>query len=205
MRPILPVSALTGAGLDALKAVLQDIGRRVPPRPDSGIFRMPIDRVFTMHGFGTVVAGTILGGAVRAGDRVAVYPEGLVTRVRGVQVHGSKAEASGVGRRTALNLQDVGQGRPSAAARSPPPKARSSRPRGSTPASTSSRSAARELKHRERVRLHIGTDEVMARLAVIGGPDGRARAPRPRSSSSSSGRPSPCPATASSSACSPRS
>ncbi|HSA97081.1 MAG TPA: GTP-binding protein, partial [Acidobacteriota bacterium] len=72
--PVLPVSALTGAGLPAVKAALQEIGGRVRPRPDNGIFRMPIDRVFTMHGFGTVVAGTVLGGTVRAGDRVAVYP-----------------------------------------------------------------------------------------------------------------------------------
>ena len=105
--PILPVSALTGAGLPELRAALQSIGRLVRPRSDSGVFRMPIDRVFTMHGFGTVVAGTVLSGAVRAGDRVEIFPEGLKSRVRGVQVHGSKADASGVGRRTALNLQDL--------------------------------------------------------------------------------------------------
>ncbi|NTV82065.1 MAG: selenocysteine-specific translation elongation factor, partial [Candidatus Aminicenantes bacterium] len=165
--PIVPVSALTGAGVDAVKAVLQDIGRRVPARSDSGIFRMPIDRVFTMRGFGTVVAGTILGGSVRTGDRVAVYPEGLVARVRGVQVHGSKAEASAVGRRTALNLQDIDKealrrGQVAAAEGSLAPTSR-----------LDARldvlgSAEREIKHRERVRLHIGTDEVMARLAVIG-------------------------------------
>ena len=165
--PMLPVSALTGAGLTALKAVLQDLGRRVPPRPDSGIFRMPIDRVFTMHGFGTVVAGTILGGAVRAGDRVAVYPEGFVTRVRGVQVHGSKSEASGVGRRTALNLPDAAKetlrrGQVAAAEGSLAPTSRLDARLDVLP------DAARGLKHRERVRLHIGTDEVMARLAVIG-------------------------------------
>jgi len=166
--PIVPVSALTGAGIDELKSVLSEIGRRVPPRSDSGIFRMPIDRVFTMRGFGTVVAGTILGGAVRAGDRVAVYPEGLVTRVRGVQVHGSKAEASGVGRRTALNLQDLDKedlrrGQVAAAEGSLVPTSRLDARLDVLP------SAEREIKHRERVRLHIGTDEVMARLAVIGG------------------------------------
>jgi len=165
--PVLPVSALTGAGLPELKAALREIGRRVRPRPDNGIFRMPIDRVFTMHGFGTVVAGTILGGAVRSGDRVAVYPEGLVTRVRGVQVHGSKTEASGVGRRTALNLQDVAKedlrrGQVAAAEGSLVPTARLDARLDVLPG------AGRAIKHRERVRLHIGTDEVMARLAVIG-------------------------------------
>jgi selenocysteine-specific elongation factor len=166
--PVVPVSALTGAGLPALKAVLREIGARVPPRADSGIFRMPIDRVFTMHGFGTVVAGTVLGGTVRAGDRVVIYPEGLVTRVRGVQVHGSKAEASGVGRRTALNLQDVAKedlrrGQVAAAEGSLAPTARLDARLDVLP------SAGREIKHRERVRLHIGTDEVMARISVIGG------------------------------------
>ena len=166
--PIIPVSAVTGDGLPAVKAALQEIGRRVAPRPDSGVFRMPIDRVFTMHGFGTVVAGTILGGAVRTGDRVEIYPEGHKTRVRGLQVHKSKAEASSTGKRTALNLQDVKKedlrrGQVAAAEGSLVPTSR-----------LDARlevleSAGREVKHRERVRLHIGTDEVMARLAVIGG------------------------------------
>ena len=165
--PILPVSALTGAGIAELKASLRAIGLRVGPRPDSGIFRMPIDRVFSMHGFGTVVAGTILGGAVRAGDRVAVYPEGLETRVRGLQVHGSKADHSGIGRRTALNLQDIAKedlrrGQVAAAPGSLAPTARLDA-RLDVLAS-----APREIKHRDRVRLHIGTDEVMARLSIIG-------------------------------------
>lgn len=166
--PILPVSAVTGEGVDAVKATLREIGLRVPPRPDSGVFRMPIDRVFTMHGFGTVVAGTILAGTIRTGDRVEVYPEGLKTRVRGLQVHKSKTDISGVGKRTALNLQDVGKedlrrGQVAAAEGSLVPTSRLDA-RLDVLAS-----AAREVKHRDRVRLHIGTDEVMARLAIIGG------------------------------------
>ncbi len=166
--PIVPVSALSGAGVDALRDVLRGLGRRVPPRADNGVFRMPVDRVFSMRGFGTVVAGTILGGAVRAGDRVAVSPEGPDTRVRGVQVHGSKAEASGIGRRTALNLQDLAKedlrrGQVAAAEGSLVPTSRLDARLDVLPG------AGREIKHRERVRLHIGTDEVMARLAVIGG------------------------------------
>lgn len=166
--PILPVSALTGAGLSELKAALQALGRRVSPRPDNGVFRMPIDRVFTVHGFGTVVAGTILGGTVGAGDRVAIYPEGLETRVRGIQVHGSKAERSGLGRRTALNLQDAAKedlrrGQVAAAVGSLSPTVRLDARLDVLPG------APREIKHRDRVRLHVGTDEVMARLSVIGG------------------------------------
>ena len=129
---------------------------------------MPVDRVFTMQGFGTVVAGTILAGSVRAGDRVEIYPEGLKTRVRGLQVHGSKTDRSAVGKRTALNLQDVAKedlrrGQVAAAEGSLVPTARLDA-RLDVLAS-----APREIKHRDRVRLHIGTDEVMARLSVIGG------------------------------------
>jgi selenocysteine-specific elongation factor len=167
--PVLPVSALTGAGIPELKALLQDIGLRVRPRPDSGVFRMPVDRVFTMHGFGTVVAGTVLSGSVRAGDRIEIYPEGLKTRVRGIQVHKSKADASGIGKRTALNLQDLAKedlrrGQVAAAEGSLVPTSRLDA-RLDVLAG-----APREIKHRDRVRLHIGTDEVMARLSVIGGP-----------------------------------
>jgi len=165
--PILPVSALSGAGLPELRSVLRAIALRATPRPDNGIFRMPIDRVFTMRGFGTVVAGTVLGGAVRAGDRIAIYPEGMETRVRGLQVHGSRTDCSGIGRRTALNLQDVAKedlrrGQVAAAPGSLEPTTRLDA-RLDVLAS-----APREVKHRDRVRLHVGTDEVMARLAVLG-------------------------------------
>lgn len=166
--PIIPVSALTGAGVPEVKSALQAIGRRVAPRRDNGIFRMPVDRVFTMRGFGTVVAGTILAGTVHAGDRIEIYPEGLKTRVRGLQVHKSKTDHSGVGKRTALNLQDVAQedlrrGQVAAAEGSLAPTSRLDARLDVL------ESAPREIKHRERVRLHIGTDEVMARLAIIGG------------------------------------
>jgi selenocysteine-specific elongation factor len=166
--PILPVSAVTGAGVPELKAALQEIGRRVAPRPDNGIFRMPIDRVFTMHGFGTVIAGTILGGTVQVGDRVEIFPEGLKTRIRGLQVHGSKADRSATGRRTALNLQDttkeeLRRGQVAAAEGSLVPTARLDAHLDILP------SAPRDIKNRDRVRLHVGTDEVMARLVIIGG------------------------------------
>jgi selenocysteine-specific elongation factor len=165
--PILPVSALTGAGVNEIKAALQEIGKCVAPRPDSGVFRMPVDRVFTMHGFGTVVAGTVLSGCIKTGDRVEIYPEGLKTRIRGLQVHKSKAELSGIGKRTALNLQDIAKedlrrGQVVAAEGSLVPTSRLDVRLDVLPG------APREIKHRDRVRLHVGTDEVMARVAVIG-------------------------------------
>jgi len=166
--PILPVSSVTGAGLAEVRAVLRDFGRRASPRPDNGIFRMPVDRVFTVQGFGTVVAGTILGGRVRTGDEVEIFPDGLRSRVRGVQVHGEKTDASGLGRRTALNLQDLKKedlrrGQVAGAPGSLVPTLR-----------LDARldvlgGVEKDIKHRDRVRLHVGTDEVIARLALLEG------------------------------------
>ncbi len=166
--PILPVSSITGEGIDDVKAVLREIGRRTEARPDNGIFRMPIDRIFTMHGFGTVVAGTVLGGEVRAGDRVAVYPEKTESRVRGIQVHGAKKDFSKIGKRTALNLQDIKKedlrrGQVAAAPGSLVPTIRLDARLEIL------RSAERDVKHRERVRLHVGTDEVISRLVLLEG------------------------------------
>ncbi len=164
--PILPVSSVTRAGLDDLKTALMDIGRCVEKRPDCGLFRMPIDRVFTMHGFGTVVAGTILSGEVKAGDRIQILPEGREVKVRGVQVHKEKRDRSEIGRRTALNLQDVDKeflrrGQVAAAPGFLAPATRiDARLRLLA-------DAPKELKTRDRVRLHIGTDEVIARVILL--------------------------------------
>jgi len=105
--PIIPVSSISGSGIDNLKASLFQIAENATPRIDRGMFRMPIDRVFTMRGFGTVTAGTVLSGTVKEGDKVEIYPEGLVSRVRGVQVHHSKTNQSHIGKRTAINLPDI--------------------------------------------------------------------------------------------------
>jgi len=166
--PVIPVSSVTGAGLGDVKKVLQEIGWKVAKRPDSGIFRMPIDRVFTIQGFGTVVAGTVLGGQVRAGDKVEIFPDGLKSRVRGVQVHKEKKDASTIGKRTALNLQDLKKedlrrGQVAGAEGSLVPTVRLDARLDVL------RSAEKDVKHRDRVRLHIGTDEVIARLAVLEG------------------------------------
>jgi selenocysteine-specific elongation factor len=166
--PIIPVSSVLGAGLEDVRAVLREIGRKAARRPDSGIFRMPIDRVFTLHGFGTVVAGTVLSGQVRTGDQVEIFPDGLKSRVRGIQVHKEKKDGSDIGKRTALNLQDVKKeelrrGQVAGAVGSLAPTIR-------LDASLDVlRSVEKDVKHRDRVRLHIGTDEVIARLAVLEG------------------------------------
>jgi selenocysteine-specific elongation factor len=164
--PIIPVSALTGAGLEDLKSALREAGARVPKREDRGIFRMPIDRVFIMQGFGTVIAGTVLGGEVRVGEPVEIYPERLKTRVRGIQVHNQSVERSSTGRRTALNIKDISKdllrrGQCAAAPGSLEPTSR---------LDVRLRLLDRlgkDLKNRERVRVHLGTDEAVARVALL--------------------------------------
>jgi selenocysteine-specific elongation factor len=164
--PIIPVSAVTGAGLGDLKAALIAAGRRVEPREDCGYFRMPIDRVFIIHGFGTVIAGTVLSGEVKVGDKIEILPDKLETRVRGIQVHKAKREVSGLGRRTALNLHDIEKAelrRGQCAAR----------PGFIVPATRLDarlhllKQAPGELKTRDRIRFHVGTDEVIARVILL--------------------------------------
>lgn len=102
--PVVPVSTKTGAGLDDLRATLAREIDALPPRAPTGVFRQPVDRVFTVKGFGTIVTGTILGGEVALGDELAVIPSGKTARVRGIEVHGEAVERALAGHRAALNL-----------------------------------------------------------------------------------------------------
>ncbi len=105
--PILPVSAKTGQGMDALQAELRKLAGTLHPRDASAAFRLPIDRAFAMKGFGTVVTGTLLAGQVAVEQEVEIYPTGRRVRVRGLQVHGKAATKAVAGQRTALNLAGV--------------------------------------------------------------------------------------------------
>ena len=105
--PIVPVSTKTGAGLDALRAALSTAIASLPPRETTGVFRLPIDRVFTVKGFGTVVTGTILGGAIAIGDELVLIPTGLSTKVRGIEVHGASVERAVAGQRAAINVHSL--------------------------------------------------------------------------------------------------
>jgi selenocysteine-specific elongation factor len=104
---IVPVSSTTGAGLDELRAALAAAIDSTPPRQQSGVFRLPVDRVFTVKGFGTIVTGTVLGGEVAVGDELRVLPTGLPARVRGVEVHGAAVPRAIAGHRAAVNLGGV--------------------------------------------------------------------------------------------------
>jgi len=105
--PILPVSSLKGTGLDELKRTLVQLASKIPARSSDALTRLPIDRVFTMKGFGTVVTGTLISGAIRKEDELELFPERKRVRVRGVQVHGATAGKAVAGERTALNLAGV--------------------------------------------------------------------------------------------------
>ncbi len=105
--PIIPVSARTGEGLDRLLTALQETLAQVEPRPDRGRPRLPIDRVFTISGFGTVVTGTLSDGCFEVGQEVEILPQGLKARVRGLQTHKRKVERAVPGSRVAMNLSGV--------------------------------------------------------------------------------------------------
>src|ERR1051325_11596756 len=106
--PIVAVSSKTGAGLDELRRELARVAAEAPTKDSSALFRLPIDRVFTMKGFGTVVTGTLVSGTMRKDEEVDLFPAARRVRVRGVQVHGAAAEQAIAGQRTALNLAGVG-------------------------------------------------------------------------------------------------
>jgi selenocysteine-specific elongation factor len=150
--------------LDAIAAT----ARQSPQKSDSGIFRLPIDRVFTIKGFGTVVTGTCIGGKIAVGDEVEILPAGRRTRVRTLQVHGQSVPTAFAGQRTAVNLHglevaDVDRGAMLAA------------PDALTPSwmldvdIEMTRDAPRPLKRRSLVRVHGYTREVMARVVPLNG------------------------------------
>ncbi len=104
---IVPVSARTGVGLATLKQALADVLAQAPPRRDQGQPRLPVDRVFTVAGFGTVVTGTLNDGQFRVGDEVEIVPAGLRARIRGMQTHKKAVEVGLPGSRLAINLTGV--------------------------------------------------------------------------------------------------
>src|SRR5687767_1452361 len=107
-HPVVPVSSTTGAGLDELRsAIIDSIGRTADRDAKSRVFRLPIDRVFTMKGFGSVVTGTTYAGQIKVDDEVEVLPGGERSRARSVQVHGESRTTAAAGERTSINLADI--------------------------------------------------------------------------------------------------
>lgn len=165
-KPIIPVSSKTGEGLSDLLDALRETCRHLTPRATSGPVRLPIDRVFTMRGFGAVVTGTLFSGRLHLEDRVEIHPRQLTARVRGLQVHGQSVSEAIAGQRTAVNVQGI---------------ERAELQRGDvlvTPGRFPATymldvslallsDAPRPLKQRARVRFHIGTSEIMGRVVLL--------------------------------------
>jgi selenocysteine-specific elongation factor len=163
---VVAVSSLTGAGLDDLRQALAKAAVEVPAKDSSTLARLPIDRVFTMKGFGVVVTGTLVSGTIRKEDELEVFPAGQRVRVRGVQVHGQPAEQAVAGQRTALNLagvitQELARGMALA-----PPS--TFHPTSRVDVSLALLPAAKPLKDRARVHLHAYTSEIMATVTLYG-------------------------------------
>lgn len=165
--PIVRVSARLGWGIAELKAALSACLAERPPRPDLNRPRLPIDRVFTIAGFGTVVTGTLLDGRLQVGDEIEILPTGLRGRVRGLQTHKQKEQIAVPGSRTAVNISGV---------------ALDELQRGQVVAHPGNYRSTQRLdvhfrllpdvslpvKHNSEVKLFIGAAEVVARLRLLG-------------------------------------
>ncbi len=165
--PMVPVSSVTGAGLEELRKALERVAAAVPEKNAAGHFRLPIDRVFSVKGFGTVATGTLVSGSVEKEQEVEVYPAGRRLRVRGVEVHGSKAERAVAGQRTAVNLADI---EPGELARgdvlSEPGRFHAVK---QVDCRLELLGSAKPLKHRAPVHFHSGTAEIEAEVRLLEG------------------------------------
>ena len=165
--PILDVSARTGAGIPELRAALARLGKAARRRATGGATRLPVDRVFSMRGFGTVVTGTLGSGLIAQEDELVLLPSERAVKVRGVQVHGARREAAAAGERAAVNLggvdvHDIARGETLTR-------------RGALSVTRRLDAAidllpgAKPLRHGARVRFHQGTSELLGRVAISGG------------------------------------
>lgn len=164
--PLVRVSARTGVGLDDLKRALIQVASQIPARDSNAHARLPIDRVFSMKGFGTVVTGTLISGTIRREDDLEIFPSGQRVRVRGIQLHGQVADEAIAGQRTALNLagadrQDLARGMILAS-----PKR--FHPSDHVDVLLSLLPSAKALKQRTKVHLHAYTLETIAEIHLYG-------------------------------------
>ncbi len=165
--PIVPLSAVTGEGLPEFLSVLEEMASEIPARADADLFRLPVDRVFTMKGFGTVVTGTLVSGRVNVGEAVEILPRRATAKIRGIQVHNDAVTVAEAGQRTAINLQGVEKSqvlRGNILAH----------PGTYVPSNrfdilfTYLSGTDKKLKNRTLVRFHSGTSEIISRIILIG-------------------------------------
>jgi selenocysteine-specific elongation factor len=164
--PVIPVSAATGQGLPEFVRVLDELSRQVEVRPPSSLFRLPVDRVFTMKGFGTVITGTLVSGKVQVGDPIMVYPSGITSKVRGIQVHNQSVQAAEAGMRTAVNFQGLDKEAVKRGEVLSSPNALKSSYMVDVQFHYLA-SGAKPMKNRTRMRFHTGTSEVLGNLILL--------------------------------------
>ncbi|MEW5908169.1 MAG: selenocysteine-specific translation elongation factor [Thermodesulfobacteriota bacterium] len=164
--PIVPVSSATGEGLPELIKTLGELSAKMEIRPPSTLLRIPIDRVFSMKGFGTVITGTLISGKVNVGEPIMIYPTGIASKVRGIQVHNQFVEKAEAGMRTAINIQGVEKtviNRGDVIAR----------PETLKPTYMLDvmfqylGSNTKPVKNRTRIRFHAGTSEILGNLVLL--------------------------------------
>ena len=163
--PIVPVSARTGAGLDALKKALLAAACSATPRNLSGHFRLPIDRSFAMKGFGTVVTGTLVSGSLKVGDEAEIYPARRRVRIRGLHSGGRAIDRAIAGQRTAVNLAGVEHAEIARGMVLGPPGV--FEPSARVDARITLLDSAPPLKNRARVHFHQGTAETIAEVVLL--------------------------------------
>jgi selenocysteine-specific elongation factor len=164
--PILAVSSITGEGIDAVKEVLDEKVRNINFQEEFGPFRLAVDRVFSMKGFGTVITGSSLSGRIAVGDDLMFYAGGLTAKIRGIQVHGKEQEIVEAGHRTAINLQGIEKEQINRGDLAATPGTMQS----STLLDADFHYLAhnsKKLKNRTRVRLHVGTREILAHVVLM--------------------------------------
>jgi selenocysteine-specific elongation factor len=167
--PIVAVSSTTGVGLDELRSEIEKLATSIHEKDSSQYFRLPIDRAFSMRGFGTVVTGTMNAGTVRVEQDVDLHPAGRRVRIRGIQVHGSSVVQASAGQRTALNIagletSELGRGMVLA-------EGGRFQPTRQMDCSFELLPTAKPLKHRAPVHFHAGTAEVEAEVRRLRGTD----------------------------------
>jgi selenocysteine-specific elongation factor len=163
---IVAVSSRTGEGLEELKRALREIALDAPARSTESVARLPVDRSFTMRGFGAVATGTLVAGEIVEGEELELLPAGVRARVRGIQVHGRATKRAEAGQRTAINLGGVEASQVERGMTLAP--AGRLRPTQMIDVSLEALAdAPRPLRSRARVRVHIGAAEVLARVQAL--------------------------------------
>ena len=164
--PVIPVSSTTGDGLPELRDALAAAAGATETRGTAGLLRLPVDRVFTMKGFGTVITGTLSAGTLQVDDQVEILPGGQLARIRNVEVHGQSVAVAAAGQRTAVNLGGVPKTNLERGATLVQPK------RFATTSQLDTRiellPSAKPLKHGAPVHLHLATAETVGRAYILG-------------------------------------